>query len=265
MHLGTIASVRCFCVLLGRVLMDRPPVFSARLPASLVCSILALNAANLVLCLPHSGKTNGRHGSVERAGEGIFGFVLCFSVIDIGFVCRTAWVVYTLDTLASLGSGTVQQVVTRDIRHIPLPYASSIWTAPTPEEWCRLMMLHEAAGITLDDAMYCLCHLLDPGESRLFSTVLGPYARHIVVLTMLRGLIEYGQGKPKGGYITCRWVASRPADPKPQSPEEIHNHIINSYSTMLYVVRTPLFLLCARFSRIVSMHLISGAEVGISI
>ncbi|KAF9514062.1 hypothetical protein BS47DRAFT_1343556 [Hydnum rufescens UP504] len=147
---------------------------------------------------------------------------------------RTVWLLYTLDTLASLETGAVIQIPTRDIRHIPLPYANSIWMAPSAEQWCKLTMGHEAAGVTLDDAMYCICHLIMPNqESMLFSTVVGPYGRHVLILTVLRGLIEYGQGKPRGGYVTRRWILSRPADPKPRSPDEIHNHIIFGYRMIL--------------------------------
>ncbi|KAF9520605.1 hypothetical protein BS47DRAFT_1335778 [Hydnum rufescens UP504] len=147
---------------------------------------------------------------------------------------RTVWLLYTLDTLASLETGAVIQIPTQDVRHIPLPYANSIWTASSAEQWCKLTMEHEAAGVTVDDAMYCICHLLMPNqESRLFSTVVGPYGRHVLILTVLRGLIEYGQGKPRGGYVTRRWIFSRPADPKPRSPDEIHNHIIFGYRMIL--------------------------------
>jgi hypothetical protein len=176
---------------------------------------------------------------------------VCFDILsalrvhltDCVSVLRTVWLLYTLDTLASLETGAVIQITTRDIRHIPLPYANSIWMAPSAEQWCKLTMEHEAAGVTLDDAMYCICHLIMPNqESRLFSTVVGPYGRHVLILTVLRGLIEYGQGKPRGGYVTRRWILSRPADPKPRSADEIHNHIIFGYRMILDHVRTPLFL-----------------------
>ena len=168
------------------------------------------------------------------------------SVIEIVFVGRTAWLVYILDTLASLETLAVPQVPTRDIRHIPLPFANFIWTAPNSEEWRKHIMTYEAIGTTLDEAMHCLSRPLGPGsESKLFTTTIGPYARHILCLTMLRGLVEYGQGKPKGGYVTRRWVLPRPADPRPQSFDEIHTHVINSYTTMLDFVRISLLLLLA--------------------
>jgi hypothetical protein len=164
-------------------------------------------------------------------------------VTEIVVMGRTAWLVYTLDTLASLEILAVPQVPTRDIRHIPLPYPNCIWMAPNPERWCGFMTIHEAVGVTLDDTMYCLSHFLGTGtESKLLTTILGPYARYILCLTMLRGLVEYGQGKPKGGYITRRWILPRSADPRLQFPDDMHTHIISSYTAMLDLVCTPCFL-----------------------
>jgi len=65
--------------------------------------------------------------------------------------------------------------------------------------------------------------------------MLGPYARLILILTILRGLVAYGQGKPKGGYVTRRWILPKQAEePFPQMDGvQLHSFIIASYGRML--------------------------------
>lgn len=35
---------------------------------------------------------------------------------------------------------------------------------------------------------------------------LGPFARQMIIITILRGLIEYGSGVHGGGYVVQRWI-----------------------------------------------------------
>jgi hypothetical protein len=152
-------------------------------------------------------------------------------------VHRTAWLVYILDTIASLDQGAKIQVTTREIRHIPLPCSTAIWHAPTAKEWWDGMMEQEFPRYKLDDAFACMASkpqhgaLLERGS--LHKREIGPYARHILVLTVLRGIIDYGVGKPKGGYITKRWILPRIGDPLPTNIVGLHTAIISTYTTIL--------------------------------
>lgn len=67
---------------------------------------------------------------------------------------------------------------------------------------------------------------LDGSTSSILDVLeLGPFARLSVVVTILRGLIEFGEGKPNGGYVVQRWIrTSSMFDPSAEDP----NHLILS-------------------------------------
>ncbi len=164
---------------------------------------------------------------------------------------RTAWLVYTLDTLAHLESNATANVPPRDIRHIPLPYPDWVWKAPTVKKWSDALTEFGWCTKTLDDGMYCLASRVDNLTSvRIFRGRLGPYARHTLILTILRGLVAYGRGEPSGGYVTKRWVLSGP-DSEPLAPRENtarHRYIIATYHRMLDTVSSANPVRCLRMS-----------------
>jgi hypothetical protein len=99
----------------------------------------------------------------------------------------------------------------------------------------------EFSCVPLDSAVNCLANAPLQGahikQGSLSKRELGPYARHILILTLMRGIIDYGVGKPQGGYITKRWILSRINDPLPTDILALHNAIISTYTTMLNNVR----------------------------
>ena len=84
--------------------------------------------------------------------------------------------------------------------------------------------------------MYCLASTVHNLTSvRIFRGRLGPYARHTLILTILRGLVAYGRGEPSGGYVTKRWILAG-ADGERLAPLENvakHRYIIATYHRML--------------------------------
>lgn len=58
--------------------------------------------------------------------------------------------------------------------------------------------------------------------------VIGPFARLITVLTLLRGLIEFGEGKRKGGPVTQVW-AVRPDALEKDPNQTLEVNILSSY------------------------------------
>ncbi|KAF8319452.1 hypothetical protein DL93DRAFT_2075163 [Clavulina sp. PMI_390] len=149
---------------------------------------------------------------------------------------RTAWLVYTLDTIASLDIGAKTHIPVRELHHIPLPAAGPVWKAASAAEWTQEMdeMAEKGLGslLTLDACM--TCHTVQaPSGLPLFRRRTGPYARMILVLTLLRGIIDYGSGKPRGGYITKRWVTSTFEGSIPTDPVEFNTFIISRYSRIL--------------------------------
>lgn len=159
-------------------------------------------------------------------------------------LCRTTWLVYVLDTIASIEADTKSVTSARDMRHLPLPAPPPIWNARTPLEWLDSMrkypvimtldnMLHKtfdlrtpapppsAAGTSPSDPAYpielAFADPVDPSPSGLLRqayagdclgtrVLMGPFARLCVVLTLLKGLIEFGEGKRKGGQVTQIWA-----------------------------------------------------------
>ncbi|KAF8344289.1 uncharacterized protein EI90DRAFT_3029088 [Cantharellus anzutake] len=149
---------------------------------------------------------------------------------------RTAWLVYTLDTLAHLESNAIAHIPPRDLRHIPLPYPDSAWNAPTADGWASAMSAFGWTSRTVDDGMYAISASDgSPEQWNIFRKKIGPYARHILILTILRGIVAYGRGEPGGGYVTKRWVLAGRNGDRVAPTENIsrHNYIISAYWRML--------------------------------
>lgn len=99
----------------------------------------------------------------------------------------------------------------------------------------------EFSHYRLDAAFACMTRNPQHGahleRGLLHKREIGPYARHILVLTVLRGIIDYGGGKPRGGYITKRWILPRIGDPLPTDIIGLHIAIISTYIMILNHVR----------------------------
>ncbi|CAE6481752.1 unnamed protein product [Rhizoctonia solani] len=125
---------------------------------------------------------------------------------------RCAWFVYVLDTIACLEAGIPSLVSPRDLSHLALPACDSLWSAGSEVEWAAYAEAggHQNEGITLDIAMRSVFGCDNAAEQgrpdAIVALRLGPFARTVIVMTLLRGLIEFGQGKPKGGIVTNNWI-----------------------------------------------------------
>ncbi|KAG9044234.1 hypothetical protein FS837_008592 [Tulasnella sp. UAMH 9824] len=185
-------------------------------------------------------------------------------------VRRTTWLVYVLDTIASVEAGITPQMTPRDVRHFPLPAPAPVWNARTADEWAasmrqypgdfpmaRLMQktfdlrapspptpdrtfqfnqdgtpnidyIAPSVVQTMTDAWHNSMHggvIRDCLGTRL---IIGPFARLITVLTLLRGLIEFGEGKRKGGQVTQIW-AIRPEALDKDPNQTLEVNILASY------------------------------------
>ena len=127
--------------------------------------------------------------------------------------CRTAWLIYLLDALASLETTEAPLILPRDVKHLPIPAPESVWGAKSAEDWARLRSRSEGAPLQLD---FILEKLFDfeteqvnqktVSPSLIDVVELGPFARLIMIITVVKGMIEYGEGKPRGGYVVRRWI-----------------------------------------------------------
>jgi hypothetical protein len=120
-----------------------------------------------------------------------------------------------------------------------------VWAAKTEKDWADAMALHTGRGLTLSDA---LSKLFNPdasafwaeGESSdtILDTIeLGPFARLVIVVTLLRGVIEFGQGQPKGGYVVQTWAPG--AAGFQGSNEAFDQYVISLFTMAFDRVRLP--------------------------
>lgn len=108
---------------------------------------------------------------------------------------------------------------------MPLPAPDSLWQAPTAEAW--LKAARDFRPMTLDEAMRRIFYLPTYGafdalhekaDTKFYNLLneseLGPFARSAMVLTLLRGVIDIGEGKRDRGdwrdltdlWMGCTWL-----------------------------------------------------------
>ena len=113
---------------------------------------------------------------------------------------RCAFVIYTMDTVAHLDAAVPTLLATKEVAHLPLPSPDYIWRAPTSTSWHTALAKHRA--LTLDEALQQLLSSEPgnsppsevPGEPSL-NGAHGPFARLVMVLALLRGIIEMLEGR----------------------------------------------------------------------
>jgi hypothetical protein len=119
---------------------------------------------------------------------------------------RTAFVVYVLDTLAFLEFGVRPSITQTDIAALPVPASDSLWCAPTKEAWA--LAVQSYSPMTVDEAMRRVfflpeCGVFDAHHAEsgqryyqlLNQYEFGPFARVIMIVTLLHGVIDIGEGK----------------------------------------------------------------------
>lgn len=113
---------------------------------------------------------------------------------------RSAFVIYTVDTVAHLDAAVPTLLSTKEMAHLPLPMPDHVWRAPTASSWRTALDTHR--GLTLDEALQQLLssdldtsppHEL-PGSPSLYGPH-GPFARLAMVLALLRGIIDMLEGR----------------------------------------------------------------------
>jgi len=111
------------------------------------------------------------------------------------------------------------------MRYVPLPAPNSVWSARTAQEWAANVRCNKSVCQTLDYMLNKTFHvgtprvnpnlglpipegtsILSPYDCLGTRLHLGPFARMAMIMTLLRGLLEFGEGKRKGGMVTQLWV-----------------------------------------------------------
>ena len=163
---------------------------------------------------------------------------------------RVAYLVYHLDTISSLESNIPCILSSCEMGYMPLPAPDTIWRAPTAQAW--LAAVKDYRPMTLDEAMRRVFFLPSfgafdemhqqhqdaqaqsqcarymgkggaadacpsskaDGYNLLNEYEYGPFARSAMVLTLLRGVIDIGEGKRDRGdwrdltdlWSSCSWL-----------------------------------------------------------
>ena len=138
---------------------------------------------------------------------------------------RTAYLIYHLDIVSALESHIPPILTGCELSYMPLPAPDSLWQASDAEEWFDAMKKYKY--MTLDEAMRRIFFLPTYGSfdklheradtkfyNLLNTTELGPFARTAVISTLLRGVIDIGEGKRDRGdwrdltdlWVSCSWL-----------------------------------------------------------
>ncbi len=64
---------------------------------------------------------------------------------------RSAFIIYTMDTVAHLDAAVPTLLATKEVAHLPLPSPDFIWRSPTAASWSKALDLYK--GPTLDEAL----------------------------------------------------------------------------------------------------------------
>lgn len=112
--------------------------------------------------------------------------------------CRTAWIVYVLDTVASLETGCPRLISALELADFPLPAPDTIWLAPDAVAWAQAVVGTPSYGKTLAHGLSLL--FTPPGEEetaclRDAKWQSGPFFWLCLVLTITREIVELGEGK----------------------------------------------------------------------
>lgn len=115
---------------------------------------------------------------------------------------RSCYLIYIYDTLATLETGISCLASPLDVAHMPLPARKLTWNASTAEEWLKAVKPETTQ--TLGTVMSLLFGLTT-GMCNL-----DDFALYAVLLTVLRGVIDIGEGRRQGGGwgdLTDLWIS----------------------------------------------------------
>jgi len=138
---------------------------------------------------------------------------------------RTGYLVFHLDTVSALESNIPCILSACELALIPLPAPDTVWKAETSEDWLKAVQKYRP--MTLDEAMRRIFFLPTYGSfnalheksdtkfyNLLNETEYGPFARVSMILTLLRGIMDIGEGKRDRGdwrdltdlWVSCSWL-----------------------------------------------------------
>ncbi|KAL1409624.1 hypothetical protein Q8F55_003619 [Vanrija albida] len=135
---------------------------------------------------------------------------------------RTSFLVYHLDMVSALESGIPCILSPSEIGALPLPAPDSVWKAETAAEWLQAVQTYQP--ISLDEAMRRTFFLPTTGAfdaidknadtkrpNWLSEYEYGAFARTAIIMTLVRGIVDLGEGKRDHGDwrdLTDLWIGT---------------------------------------------------------
>lgn len=114
---------------------------------------------------------------------------------------RTTYFIFVFDVLATLETSIPCICSPAEVCYVPLPAPASLWCAGRGEQW--LSAARVFTPVSLDQVLRVLFTSdANPSTaipSRPISRSLDRFAMHVVILTLLRGVIEIGEGRRERG------------------------------------------------------------------
>lgn len=138
---------------------------------------------------------------------------------------RTAFLVYHLDTVSALESNIPCILSSCELGYLPVPAPDTLWKAKNPDEWYAAVKKYRP--MTLDEAMRrtfflptfgAFDSLHENADTKFYNLLneseYGPFARTAMILTLLRGVMDIGEGKRDRGdwrdltdlWVSCTWL-----------------------------------------------------------
>lgn len=135
------------------------------------------------------------------------------TLTNVSSLLRTAWIIYVLDTVASLETGCPRLISASEMADFPLPAADPVWCAPDAVSWINAVSALEASDKTLATALGYL--FVRPGEKETECLMnakwqSGPFFWLCCILTITREVVELGEGKRRamaGDGVRWAWWA----------------------------------------------------------
>lgn len=149
--------------------------------------------------------------------------------IKVESVRRTVFIIFVFDTLRTLESGVTPLIKPSDVAGIPLPAPDTVWSASTAEEWNMATVSFHSSTLnstlplmfkdpSMPDDMFVdsengtagPTNPLQEDMTALNRSDFGAFARLVMIITLLRGILDIGMGKRSKGTwkdVTGLWVS----------------------------------------------------------
>ncbi|TIA92914.1 hypothetical protein E3P99_00351 [Wallemia hederae] len=113
---------------------------------------------------------------------------------------RAIFIIYLTDLLSAILTGKKPALRVEELEFVPMPANDKLWTAPTAQAWAKVVDSSPRTP-THGEMMQCIFKQVDDYH---FNQDLGPFARNVMISSLLRGLLEIGDDD--GGSVGRKYM-----------------------------------------------------------